>query len=391
MRRYAIDARSLFSAPSGIPLYTRRLIEHMGRHLAEDEELVLYLPTPIRPGSRVWKTWRRMRSAYPTIGKVRCSGSIWALWLHSLLESRLKLKLLPVDMRSVLGEIGVFHATNHEMPRCKRACRIVTMYDLAALRHPELHNRLQLKRARFYGSMCRDAAAVICISEATRGDVVELLGIPHAKTHVVFPACGNECEPMDKAAIVEMRERYRIPERYILYMGTIEPRKNLVRLILAFAMAVKKGGLPHHLVLAGRRGWMSEGIYREAGVSLVRERIRFLGEVREMDVAAVMSGADLFVFPSLMEGFGIPVLEAMRCGVPVVTSNVSSIPEVTGNAAVLVDPSDVADIANGVLCVLTNDAYAEELRKRGVTRSKHFSWDRTARQTLDVYRLVGNQ
>lgn len=388
MKRYGIDARPLYSAASGIPLYTRRLIEHMGRHLNNDEEILLYLPTPINPYSNVWNLWNEVNATNWGSDQIKCKGSKLVLWLHALFETRMNLGVLAVDANHALNDVSIFHITNYEMPLLKRARRIVTIHDLAALKLPRLHNDLQIRKAGRYRRLCHEASAVICVSEATRRDVIELLGIEIEKTNVVYNACGNDCSRPDDHELFCISSKYRLPERYVLYLGTIEPRKNLVNLIRAFNLAVKLGDLSHHMVIAGRKGWLCDDIYKEAECSPFKERIHMIGSVPEKDVTALMSKADLFAFPSFMEGFGMPVLEAMNCAVPVLTSNTSSLPEVAGDAAVLVDPYNVHDISDAILRILKDKVLSDELRKRGTERAKQFSWDECAKQTLDVYRRL---
>jgi glycosyltransferase involved in cell wall biosynthesis len=185
-----------------------------------------------------------------------------------------------------------------------------------------------------------------------------------------------------------VRRRYDLPERFVLFVGTLEPRKNLMRLVQAYA------GLPasvrRHvsLVIAGGPGWLSETLRREVAERGLADRVRFIGYVRDEDMAPLYSLATVFAYPSLYEGFGLPVLEAMACGVPVLTSNVSSLPEVAGGAAVLVAPTDVDAIADGLTQLLDDTALAAKLVARGLEWSTNFSWDRCARETLAVYESV---
>jgi glycosyltransferase involved in cell wall biosynthesis len=172
----------------------------------------------------------------------------------------------------------------------------------------------------------------------------------------------------------------------VLFVGTIEPRKNLVRLMRAFALAVRETGTDHQLVIAGADGWKVGAVRAAYEVSPVRDRIHFIGYIPEDELPAAYSGADLFAYPSLCEGFGLPPLEAMACGTAVLTSQISSLPEVVGDAALTVDPFDVNAIANGLIRLMTDRSAREALAAAGVTRAAAFRWDRVATQTLAVYR-----
>lgn len=387
MRRYGIDARPLYSEVSGIPTYIKRLIEGLSGAMADDEELLLYLPTPICPYSRNWGRWRRIRQDCFKLRSVSFDGSGFMLWLHALLETRSKLKIMPVD--SILKDICIYHNTNYEELRCKRAKKIITIYDLAAIKFPELHSKKQLERARDYKSMCEAADAIICISNATQRDVIEMLGIRENKTSVIHLAPA-QCDMRDYSSdeISAVKKKYGVSDKYIIYVGTVEPRKNLVNLIKAYNKLVHSGGAEHNLVLAGRMGWLYDGILREAYTSPYNNKIKILGQIEGVDIGPLLAGADLFVYPSIMEGFGLPVLEAFACKVPVLTSNTSSLPEVAGDAAITVNPYDVGEISEGMKRILEDSTLSTALRIGGVKRLEHFSWERCAIETLSVYRSI---
>jgi len=190
----------------------------------------------------------------------------------------------------------------------------------------------------------------------------------------------------DGSLLLKVRQRYRLPEQFLLYLGTIEPRKNIQALIKAYALLCREKGFCHKLVLAGDMGWKNEGL-RELiqGLSL-EDSIRFTGYVEDSDLPALYTLADLFVFPSLYEGFGLPVLEAMACGLPVVTSNVSSLPEVAGDAAVLIDPHSLDAIADGMRRMLVDRELRTKCIERGFERAKMFTWEKCAKETVAVFR-----
>jgi glycosyltransferase involved in cell wall biosynthesis len=221
---------------------------------------------------------------------------------------------------------------------------------------------------------------------STRADLVRQYGAPEFKIHVVHLGRDESLAPVRDPLIVEgVRMRYGIGKRYLLYVGTLQPRKNLGRVVDGFArLAATPAMINVQLVLAGKRGWLYEQLFSEVARRGLEGRVLFPGYVDETDLAALYSGALGYVFPSLYEGFGIPVLEAQACGVPVMTSNNSSLPEVAGDAALLVDPTDVDAIAEAILRLATDDALRAELVERGFANVKRFSWEKCARETLDV-------
>jgi glycosyltransferase involved in cell wall biosynthesis len=235
-------------------------------------------------------------------------------------------------------------------------------------------------------AVTRKASEIIVDSYSTQKDLLSALDIAKDKISVIYPAIGDAFHPVgDQKHIESVRERYGLPVKYILYVGPWKPHKNIGRLIKAFYQVRRDSKLPHKLVIGGETDpRFSEGPRLASQLGL-REEIIFPGYIRDEDLPCVYCGADIFVFPSLYEGFGLPPLEAMACGTPVVTSNVSALPEVTGNAAVLVNPYKVVEIAEAIYKVLSNDSLRDTLRRKGLERAKEFSYEEFARKTLKVY------
>ncbi len=286
--------------------------------------------------------------------------------------------------------MDLFHATEHLLPRLSSVRTVFTLHDLIFLFHPETHkplNRwfLTLMMPRFL----RAADAVIAVSECTRRDAVRAYGIPEEKITVIYEGVSPRFRPASPEAIQAVRAKYRLPERFILYVGTIEPRKNLTALLEAYA-ALQSRNTQHaaRLVIVGKKGWLYEGFFRRLRELGLEERVYFTGYVPDEDLPALYSAADLFVFPSLYEGFGLPVLEAMACGVPVVCSNTSSLPEVAGDAALLADPTDIRALAAAMERALTDEALRASLRARGLERARQFTWEEAAKRTVEVYHQV---
>jgi glycosyltransferase involved in cell wall biosynthesis len=203
----------------------------------------------------------------------------------------------------------------------------------------------------------------------------------------VYEAAQNNFKRIQVHKILNsIKQKYHLPDRFILFVGTLEPRKNIIRLLEAYARIKDK--LPHKLVIAGTKGWLYQPIFEAVKRLSLRNNVIFLGYVDDGNLPALYNLADLFVYPSIYEGFGLPVLEAMACGIPVITSNVSSLPEVAGDAAVLVDPYNVKELAGAMKHVLTNASLRKQVINKGFQQAKNFSWKKCARETLKVYEEV---
>ncbi len=275
----------------------------------------------------------------------------------------------------------------HVVPLAHPPASVVTIHDLGYLAFPQAHTarrRLELELTTRWS--LRAARLTIAISQATKDDLVRHYGADPARVRVVHHGLGESFQPVESPlAIAAAREHHDIAQRYLLYVGTVQPRKNLERLIDAFALVANRPELTGvQLVIAGGRGWLSENIERRAADLGLAKRVRLCGYLPDADLPALLSGALAFVFPSLYEGFGMPVLEAMACGAPVLTSNTSSLPEVAGDAALLVDPSNTEEIAAGITRIASDGGLRGRLYARGLARAASFTWDRCARETLAV-------
>ena len=295
------------------------------------------------------------------------------------------LALVPAALRRV--RVDVFHGMDHVgLPFVGRSGRYVaTVHDVIALILPETFTPRHRLVVRTALSMVRRRADLVIVpSRAVKRDVLQRLGLPDDRVVVTPEGCEPRFRPTPCADVLA---RYGLPPRYVLAVGTLEPRKNLTTLLRAFARLRRDGGIDPalRLVLVGARGWL-DGPIHEAVRSLGLEgMVHFAGFVADDDLPAVYSGAALFVFASLYEGFGLPLLEAMACGVPVITSNVAAMPEVAGGAAMLVDPRDVDGLAAAIARLLRDDALRDRLRGAGLARARQFPWEATARLTLDAY------
>jgi glycosyltransferase involved in cell wall biosynthesis len=284
----------------------------------------------------------------------------------------------------------VFHATDHLLPPLQRSRTVFTVHDLIYLFYPQYHlplNRwyLTLMMPRFL----RRADAIIAVSENTRRDVTRLMGIPAERITVVYEGVNPAYTPdIAPAEVQRVRARLHLPERYVLCLGTLEPRKNVSGLLDAYQALLARSPKTPPLVLAGRKGWLFEPIFERVRALGLEERVCFTDWVPEADTPPLMAGAEVFVYPSLYEGFGLPPLEAMACGTPVIASTAASLPEIVGEAGLLVDPQDSAGLTQALERLLDDPALRARLRAQGLARARQFTWEAAARQTLAVYERV---
>ncbi len=281
------------------------------------------------------------------------------------------------------------HGLVNVLPLAAPCPGVVTVHDLSFVRTPE--TLPPLKRA-YHTALCRASAAraarVIAVSRQTAADLETFWGIPAARISVIHNGVASRFAPQPPAGIAALRERNNLPERYLLYLGTLEPRKNLDRLLRGYARWVAEspdGAANVALVLAGARGWYYDEIFRTVTALGLAERVIFPGFVPASELPTWYAGAAAFVYPSRFEGFGLPVLEAMACGVPVICSRVPSLLEVAGDAAIAVAPDDAAGFAAALRLVLEQPQLRAQLRARGLAQAARFSWRRCAEQTLAVY------
>lgn len=281
------------------------------------------------------------------------------------------------------GGYDVMHYPANFCPLLGTRNTAVTVHDLSFLRHPEWFSaeRARYYRAAFTITRCR-ARRIIADSHATKRDLIEIARVPEDKIDVAHLGVSPGFRRADAAAIADVRERYKLPEHFFLYVGTLEPRKNLPRLLAAYDQAATE--LPQQLVIAGRAGWKVAGIQQALAVMQHSTRVHFPGFVEDADLPAVLSAAEGFVWPSLFEGFGLPPLEALACGVPVLTSHTSSLPELFAGHALLVDPASTADIALGLLHLAAQGGQATPA---AVAHAQSFTWAKTADAVLGSYRL----
>jgi glycosyltransferase involved in cell wall biosynthesis len=305
---------------------------------------------------------------------------------HEMLRAVWEQAVVPLYLD---GDIDLYHSPNYTLPAVMPCPSVVTIHDLAYLDASVHKLTTHLYLSALTSVSLRRADRIITVSEATRDALVARFPRVAARVETIYQGLDPLFEhPPEPPAVRAFRERQGLHRPYVLFVGSIEPRKNLPRLIHAFERTMQATGLPHELLLCGPLGWRYGETMRTWRGSALHDRIRHLGYVSEDDLPLWYAGADLFVYPSLYEGFGFPPLEAMACRTPVITSDCSSLPEVVGDAALTVPPTDVAAMASAMERALTDFDLARGLRERGVERARGFRWDDTIAQTLAVYKKV---
>lgn len=290
----------------------------------------------------------------------------------------------PADL--LTGTVDVFHSPDYLLPPLRLGKKVVTVHDLSFLRYPEgAEPNLRAYLSAAIPRSVREADLVLGDSESTRQDVIELLGVDRDRVEVVYPGVGQAFRVIeDRHHLAMVRELFGLDRPFILNVGTLEPRKNLVTLLDAYA-ALRGGGLKHRLVVAGGQGWLYDGVFRRAEELSLKEDVLFLGYVAEEHLPALYGLADLLVFPSLYEGFGLPPLEAMACGTPVITSDSSSLPEVVGEAGLMVPAQDPDALAEAIATVLGDPGLREDLVRKGLSRASQFTWQAAGEKLLAIY------
>jgi glycosyltransferase involved in cell wall biosynthesis len=365
--RIAFDGTTLTPGRTGVGYYTEHLLQHLAREVAATgDELVVVSNKPIDTQAPLPPhVFVHDGHRFP----VRIG------WMQ--LRAARALEALKPD---------VAHFTNGMIPAGSPVPTIVTVHDMSLRLFPRCHpvRRVLLNRPLMRVAIER-AAAIVTVSHSARRDLLRLHNIPPERVSVVHEAASPAFRPIDdRGRLDAVRARYGLPDRFILYVGTIEPRKNLPRLIDAFA-AARRAGMPHRLVCVGPYGWSSRDLSSHIEQRGVRDAVHFTGYVPFEDLPAIYNLGEFFVFPSLYEGFGLPVVEAMACGTAVITSATSSLGEIAGDAAELVDPTNTDALVAAIRRLAADAGHRRDLAERGRQRSRAFSWTETAKQMLAVY------
>ena len=381
--RIGIDYTAAVRQGAGIGRYTRELVRSLAE-LNRGHDYVLFAAAGGRRLANMnWPPNFTMRS-------VPLSDRALAILWHRL--------QLPLWVELVTGPVDIFHSPDFVLPPVRRARTLVTVHDLSFIRYPQCADaNLRAYLNKVVPRSVQRADLVLADSQSTKDDLMGLLDLTPDRIKVVYPGVEERFRPIeDPTLLEETRKRYNLPPRFILGLGTLQPRKNFARLIEAFAdlrsfdvAQDRSATCDLHLVIAGGKGWLYEEIFATVEQLGLEEKVIFPGFVADEHLPALYNLADLFVFPSLYEGFGLPPLEALACGAPVITSDASSLPEVVGEAGLIVEATDVENLAEAMKRVLEDDALQAEMIARGLEQAKKFTWEKAAAKLLNLYETLG--
>jgi glycosyltransferase involved in cell wall biosynthesis len=355
---------------AGVSRYIEQLLQHL-LHSSSHDRWTVYAPVGAERVVTMPRGSQLRLSRLPTTRPI--VRIVWEQLIAplALLRDRPHALLCPLNV----------------IPLWARQPTIVTVHDLAFLRFPD---RFKPSKQRYLAALTqrsvRSAAHVLTVSEFTRREVIELLGVAPHKVTTILNGRDDRLGPIEPGRVAQFRHDQHLPERFLLFVGTLEPRKNLPVLLQAYAAVRASLGMP--LVVVGGKGWLYDPIFAMVEELGLREHVRFTGFVPQEDLALWYNAAAALVYPSLYEGFGFPPLEAMQCGTPVVTSNATSLPEVVGDAALTVNPTNVEALSEALETVVHDQALRAELRERGFLQARTFSWERAAQATHAILHTV---
>lgn len=363
--KIGIEISSTRTNQAGTGIYVAQLL-HALQSLAGEEHTIQTFSSSLK---RFMGNRKTIRSRLDTL-------------FHDLLWTQV---ILP--WKIARSGVDVIHLPANIGPVLKTRPTVVTIHDMALFRYPDYFTPWQrYSWLTLLPIVARRANLIITVSEFSKSEIVSVLGVAPDKVCVVYNGASANFQPLGTTQVERIKQKYALDE-FVLVVGTLEPRKNTKRLLQAFAQ-LKQQGVSHTLVHVGAKGWFYNDILAEIDRLNIKESVRMLGYISLEDLNALYSAAAVAAYPSLYEGFGLPVLEAMQCGCPVVTSNCTSLPEVIGDAGIMVDPYDVDALAKALHRVLADPGLAATLREQGLAQAQTFSWEKCARQTIAAYQKV---
>lgn len=369
--RILIDFTQIPVKKTGIGVYALNLIEEIQKLDKENYYYVL-----LQNDEKVFDSIQSSK-----LKIIRVKAIIFRkLFLRFLLEQ------IYIPYLTLRYKIDITHSLHYSFPLFSFSKKIVTIPDLTFFKFPQYHilfKRYYFKTFIYLASVFADK--IITISQSSLNDLIENLNIKRTKIKVIYLGVNSHFKPQinnDKITII--KNKYKINQDYILFLGTIEPRKNIINLIKAFDKFAKES-TNYKLVIAGKLGWYYADIFQLINELSINEKVIFTGFIQEEDKPFLIAGAKIFIYPSIYEGFGIPVLEALSCGIPTITSNVSSLPEVAGDSALLINPLKIEDIFESMKKLLIDTPLYERLKTKSIEQAKKFSWENTALETIKAY------
>jgi len=385
MLKILIDATPISPKPSGVGFYVASLIQALSiLQSQEDFQLgIAYQPR--------LKNWLRGEGEFPDYLKLYPELYFLPLpiRLSNLILDNFP-SLLPFYFERHLDSPNIVHGTNYNVYPYKKSIKIMSLYDISFIKYPQYTNSVVKTYAKRVKHCLQWTDLIITISESSKNDIIKYLHVPPDNIYVTPLASRyypNYLSPETREQL-KLSVNYDFSKLYILFVSTIEPRKNIKTIISAYNSLKQKYKIEHQLVLIGQKGWHHQPIFAAIEASPWKSQIHHLNYLSDELVALFYSQADVFVYPSHYEGFGLPVLEAMTLGAPVITSNTSSLPEVAGDAALFVNPDNPIDLVDAILQIISDSNLRRELIEKGQERAKLFSWERTARETLKAYKSL---
>ncbi len=385
MLKITIDVTPITPTPSGVGLYVFKLVESLSK-LERSESLEVGLAYQPR-----LKNWLKRNLEFPE--SLKNYSHLYKIPLPVRASNFLldhSPRVFSRHIEPIIQGASIFHGTNYTVFPYQTAKKVMSIYDLSSSRYPQYADSVALQYCKRLTQCLKWTDAVITISESSKQDIVEYLSFPPEKIFVTPLASRYTPDDLRNLDLEEksVELNFNFSQPYLLFVSNIEPRKNITAIIKAFNWLKQNQKIEHKLVLIGKKGWKYSPIFEEIENSSWRNEIYHLNYLSDDSVALFYSKADVFVYPSHYEGFGLPVLEAMTLGAPVVTSNTSSMPEVAGNAAILIDPNDFMQLAEAILKVISDRQLRQDLIIRGKAQANLFSWENTARETLKAYRSL---
>ncbi len=385
MLKIIIDVTPIDDRPSGVGLYVFNLIESLSQlQITESFDLGLVY----QPKLKNWLTGRldfpEILQHYSNLYKIPIPVRLSNFFLDYSPQ------FFPQYFEGLLDKPNLFHGTNYTVYPYRNIQKVISIYDLSFTRYPDYTNSVAKQYTKRLIKCLQWTDLVLTISESSKQDITNYLNIPSEKIFVTPLASHYNSTFLDGLNLEGLTRNinYDFSKPYLLFVSTIEPRKNINGIIQAFNFLKQEYKIEHQLVLIGKKGWSYEPIFEAIKDSPWTDEIHHLNYLSNELVALFYSRADVFVYPSHYEGFGLPVLEAMTLGAPVVASNTSSIPEVAGDAALLVDPNDFMQIAEAILRLISDRQLRQDLINKGKARASLFSWENTAKETLKAYRSI---